>query len=172
MARLTSYAEYYGAIFPAENLVGAGTVYGPTGVEYTGSASLTSPTVDPTDLRGLYANSWQYAQGVEDAGYEFSAQRVFSGTAPGAPASGVKVLCSNPTTRQQVAASTVGVSIQGADKTIVIWAATLSATYAFEPRDGDVVILGEDRWIIRQVTSAVYGSQFVCYCQASPRNVY
>jgi hypothetical protein len=35
----TTYAEYYGAVFPAESDVATGEVYGPTGAEYTGTLS-------------------------------------------------------------------------------------------------------------------------------------
>ena len=36
---MVSYAEYYGAVFPAEGDVATGEVYGPTGAEYTGTLS-------------------------------------------------------------------------------------------------------------------------------------
>ncbi|MGN6136532.1 MAG: hypothetical protein ACTHOU_18770 [Aureliella sp.] len=40
MARKTDYPSYYGAAFPAEEKTQAGEQYGPSGNDYTGSASL------------------------------------------------------------------------------------------------------------------------------------
>lgn len=175
MPRLTDYPTYYGAVFPLASKVVAGTVYGPTGVEYTGTASVLG-TVDPNDQRSVYADAWRYVPNVRDGGFAFGPQRRFAGVTPAAPATGVKMRKANPTQKELVAASATGIGIEGTDQTITVWAKTLSPTYAFEPHRKDVLIVNDDagapveRWIIESVKRTMFGAQFVCYCKSSPLN--
>jgi len=43
MSDVTTFAELFGAVFPAENETQAGVVYGPLGDDLTGTAMLVSP---------------------------------------------------------------------------------------------------------------------------------
>lgn len=134
------------------------------------------PPTDLTDYRSLYAGSWRHLPNVHDAGFEFSPQRRFAGTAPTAPTSGVKIRKANPSQKQMIDASAAGVGIDGTDQAITLWAYTLSASYAFEPKPKDkIIVLSSigielERWIIESVKRAMFGAQFICYCKASPLN--
>jgi len=135
------------------------------------------PSGTSTDYRALYASSWRHLPNVHNAAFEFSPQRKFAGSAPTAPASGVKIRKANPTQKQMMEASATGIGFDGTDQIITVWAYTLSASYAFEPKPKDRLIILDDvtglsveRWLIESVKRAMFGAQFVCYCKSSPIN--
>lgn len=122
------------------------------------------------DLRASYADDYQYDSSVIDGVYSFGPSRVFSGTTPTLPAT-IKVGKADPSQKQTIQAAATGIAIESTDLMLTIWAKTLSASYAFKPHIDDVIAIGSDRYLIKSVSEACFGTQYVCYCKASPRNV-
>lgn len=169
--QLFTYAEYYGAVFPAEAEVLVGVHFGPTGTEFTGTlvvgASYEPP--NPTLVVG-YSGDWQWVDGVEDAGYEIGPQRVFRVSTPTAPASGVKMRRCSPTNPDLVSATAMGVGLESTDMTFTVWAETLAdpnTSTRIEPAIGDLLLPTDGRWRILNFTKTVDGAQFRCYCRLS-----
>lgn len=122
-----------------------------------------------------FAGDWQYTEGVEDAGYEFGPDREFAGTSPIEPGSCIKVRRGSPSRPQAIfAIETANIQPLATDTVFTIWAETLGSD-TWRPKGGDILIVKRrpsdtERWIIKTCQTAVYGTQYVCYCQESPLN--
>lgn len=71
----TTFAELFGAIFPAEADARDGEVYGPTGDEYTGSAEVIEPPSDSDKSNGLLRIVDQSGEPVANARVEYAVVR-------------------------------------------------------------------------------------------------
>lgn len=123
-------------------------------------------TYDPTcRLHG----SWQFTEGVVDAGFEYGPDREVTGL-PAAPASGVKVRVGNPT-QNQIAVAAASVGYETTDKVVTLWSSRLRAdpenpaSTLIEPMEGDFVIVSSVRWLIKSLKETLYSTQYICYCQ-------
>lgn len=122
-----------------------------------------------------FDRNWRYTEGVEDARYEFGPDREWDGAPPPEPSSCVKVRRGNPTRDQAVIAiESANIQPTANDLVFTIWAATLGNDQ-WRPKAGDILIVtrrngATERWIVKTCQTAVYGTQYVCYCQESPLN--
>ena len=122
-------------------------------------------------LSATFEDEWEHIDGVEDAGYAFSATRGHRGATPTAPASGVKVRRSNPTQNElAIAAGTVG--LDSTDCIWTIWADTLRSGGASDgalivPETEDTLTTDDGDYRILSVRRTVDGHQYRCYSRKS-----
>jgi hypothetical protein len=121
-----------------------------------------------------FASDWTLTEGVEDAAFEFGPDRKFAATAPSEPSGCIKVRRSSPSRPQAILAiETATIQPSASDTVFTIWAETLGNDQ-WRPKAGDILVVKRrtitERWIIKTCQTAVYGTQYVCYCQESPLN--
>ena len=128
-----------------------------------------------------FEGDYLYTEGIEDASFEFGADRVFPSATPTLPAAGsVKVRRGTPSQADILFFSAAGVGLQPNDVIFTIWAETLGND-RWKPKSGDILEIVRagtapdpltilERWIIRTCRTAVYGTQYVCLCSESPLN--
>lgn len=129
----------------------------------TGTGGDTTPG---TTLSVDYSGEWLYIDGVEDAGYQFGAQRQWRSSALTAPSNGVKVRRGNPNKSDMVAAAALGVKLETTDMMLTIWSETLTdGATLFDPQQADFVVLSDGRARILNLTRTVDGAQWRCFCR-------
>jgi len=138
-------------------------------------------TTDKFIEKDLLEDDYLYMEGVEGLTFYFGADREFDtflGIPPDLPPLGaVKGRRGNPTVQQVQEYGADGIAVNPTDMIWTIFANTLGP-YApggelifawYKPKPGDQIAVQRSRtdieeWIIRDVKTAVYDSQYICLC--------
>lgn len=123
--------------------------------------------------KALYANSWQYTQGVKTAAFVYGANRYTVGL-PAAPASGVRVRVGNPS-QDDIAVAASSFGYLPTDRVVTIWSNTLRAdpldalSERIAPLPNDKLQIEDEsgrlhEYVIKSVKEAHWDTQYVCYC--------
>lgn len=127
----------------------------------------------PYDPYEALKDSWQWTEGVVNAGFGYGPDRETTGL-PVAPADLVKVRPGNPTQNQiAVAASTFG--YKTTDKIFTVWTNTLrvvptdSESEQVRATEHDKIIFRGVEYIIKTVKDTVYDTQLLIYAMRSTK---
>lgn len=130
-----------------------------------------TPHTEAPYVQGEY----EYTEGVESLSWAVGDDREFTGTAPSSPVTGISARRGNPTIQQIQDYSAEGIAVEPTDMLWTIFAETFGSDN-FKPKPGDQLYqkpvgnaAASQYWTVKDVKTAVYGTQYICLCTEAPR---